>query len=381
MDETLRMTRRRLLMSAAGGAVSIAALPLLAGCDSDDDEHAPATDTSNSSTPAGETPEPDDNDETESGDDSGEGGEITLYSGRSQELIQPILDEFMEETGIQVNARFGDTAELAAAILEEGQNSPADVYFGQDAGALGALAREGRLQELSESFLERVESRFRSPDGHWVGISGRARAVVYNTDQLAEPEIPTSILDFVDEKWDGMLGWAPTNGSFQSFVTALRVLEGDDVARDWLEGINALSPRIYEGNMPILRAVISGEIAAGFVNHYYLHRERAEVGRELPAENYIYRNGDPGALVNVAGVGILDVAGNQSQAERFVEFLLAERAQSYFADATHEYPLTPGIQGNPDLVPLDEIDTPDVDLSDLSDLEGTLAMLRDVGLL
>jgi iron(III) transport system substrate-binding protein len=369
-------------MSAAGGAVSIAALPLLAGCDSDDDEQSPATDTSNSSTPAGETPEPDDDDEEDDPtDDSEEGGEITLYSGRSQELIQPILDEFTEETGVRVNARFGDTAELAAAILEEGRNSPADVYFGQDAGALGALAQEGRLQELSESFLERVEPRFRSPEGYWVGISGRARAVIYNTDQVEESEIPASILDFVDEKWDGMLGWAPTNGSFQSFVTALRVLEGDNIARDWLEGISALNPRVYEGNMPIVRAVISGEIAAGFVNHYYLLRERAEVGGDLPAENYIYRNGDPGALVNVAGVGILDVARNQSQAERFVEFLLDQRAQSYFAEATHEYPLTPGIDGNPGLIPLDEIDTPDVDLSDLSDLEGTLAMLRDVGLL
>jgi iron(III) transport system substrate-binding protein len=379
------VSRRKLLQAMGGGALAVTAIPLLAACDASTTSTTTDSVTPDDTSDVADTDQDDadsqtDADDTDVGDDV-VSGEVTVYSGRNQELVQPILDQFTEATGITVNARFGDTAELAAAILEEGQNSPADLYFGQDAGALGALAREGRLSALPETLLERVEPRFRSPDGVWVGISGRARAVVYNTDLVDESEIPDSILGFVDPQWDGRLGWAPTNGSFQSFITALRVIEGDDVARDWLEGINALNPRVFEGNTPIVRAAIAGEIAAGFVNHYYLHRERAEAGEPLPAENYIYQNGDPGALVNIAGAGILNVASSRAQAEVLIDYLLDVEAQTYFATETHEYPLVSGVEGNPDLVPIDDIDTPDVDLSDLADLEGTLAIMRDVGLL
>lgn len=292
------------------------------------------------------------------------------------------MDQVQSALGIDVRVRYGDTAELAAAILEEGERSPADLFFAQDAGALGAVAREGRFIQLDADVLERVEPRFRSPDGLWVGISGRARTVVYNTDQLSEADIPASILDFPnDERWRDRLGWAPTNGSFQAFVTALRVLRGDDTARSWLEGLKALGTRRYENNTAIVRATIAGEIQAGFVNHYYLVREEAQAGQDLPAENYFYRNGDPGALINVAGVGILASGRNQEQAKALVDYLLSTEAQQYFAEQTFEYPLIDGVQASPQLVPLEEIQTPDIDLSDLDDLQGTLTLLQEVGLL
>ena len=403
MDLERYMSRRRLLRTMAGGAMAMGALPLLAACGGDDDEDADsgttpatsgtaagsgaqATSTTDASPEASPTTaaSPDASPTGDASPAAGTGGfegeTLVVYSGRSEELVQPIIDQFGEEFGVTVEVRYGDSAEMAALILEEGDSSPADVFFSQDAGALGALSQEGLFAELPEDILSRVDSRFSDPDGQWVGISGRARAVVYNTEALTEADIPESILDFTDEQWSGRLGWAPTNASFQAFVTALRVERGDDVAREWLEGMVANDIAVYEGNSPIVQAVIDGEIDAGFVNHYYLLRMEAEAGEDLPAENFIYSNGDPGALINVAGAGVL-ASGSQELANAFVGYLLDTEAQQYFADETFEYPLIEGVEGDPGLVPLEEIETPDIDLSDLADLEGTLEMLRDVGIL
>jgi iron(III) transport system substrate-binding protein len=310
-----------------------------------------------------------------------EGEGLVVYSGRNEELVGPIIERFEEESGIDVEVRYGDTAELAATILEEGQNSPADVFFSQDAGALGALTNEGILSPLPEDALSRVEERFRDPNGEWVGLSGRARVVAYNTEALSEGELPSSILDFTDPEWSGRIGWAPTNGSFQAFVTALRVIEGEDVAREWLDGIQANSPRRYENNLAILEGVASGEIDVGFVNHYYLFQLQEERGGNVPAANYYFQNGDPGSLVNVAGIGILNTADNTTEAQEFLEFLLSAEAQSYFANETFEYPLIEGVPINEELVPLSEIQTPNVDLGNLDDLQGTLDLLRETGVL
>lgn len=307
---------------------------------------------------------------------------LTIYSGRSQSLIGPLLERIGQELSLDLRVRYGDTAELATAILEEGNRSPADLFFAQDAGALGALAKEGRLSELPAEILDRVLEPYRSRQGLWVGISGRVRTVVYNTERVRVEEIPDSILGFAgNERWRNRLGWAPTNGSFQAFVTALRRLRGDDTARQWLADIVALNTRTFPNNSSIVQATIAGEIEAGFVNHYYLMRERAQAGRQLPAENFFYRNGDPGGLVNVAGVGILNSARAPEAALQFVDYLLSEAAQQYFSEKTYEYPLLSGIPAHPDLPPLSELNPPPLDLSDLDDLRGTLALLQEVGLL
>ena len=306
---------------------------------------------------------------------------ITVYSGRSEELVGPLIERFESETGINVEVRYGDTAELASTILEEGNNSPADVYFAQDAGALGAVAASGLLEELPAELLARVPERFRSPAGEWVGVSGRARVVVYDSREMSEDDLPQSIFDFTDPAWSGRLGWAPTNGSFQAFVTALRVLEGEDAARQWLEGIVANEPRVYGGNIPIVQAVADGEIDAGFVNHYYLLRFLAEQGETFPARNYFLPGSDPGSLVNAAGASILASSDAQADAQRFVEFLLSDESQRYFAEETYEYPLVSGIDGPVGTPPLSEIPTPQIDLSNLSDLQGTLRLLSETGAL
>lgn len=303
---------------------------------------------------------------------------ITVYSGRSEDLIQPLIARFTETTGIRVFIRYGQTAEMAATILEEGDNSPADVFFAQDAGALGALARTGRLTTLPVTLLERVEPRFRSAQDQWVGVSGRARVVVYNINRLSPDDLPADLSGFCDPAWNGRVGWAPANGSFQAFVTALRVMDGEKAAQDWLTCMQANGTRAYAKNTPIIAAVEAGEIDVGLVNHYYIHAIQQERQTTLHVRNHYF---DSGVLVNVAGAGIVDTSKNKALAERFIRYLLSEPAQRYFTDQTFEYPLSTDIQPNPSLPPLRTLHTPSVDLGELDDLEGTLRMMQDLRIL
>ena len=306
---------------------------------------------------------------------------ITVYSGRSQELIGPILDRFAADSGIDVRVKYASTAELAATLLEEGDRSPADVYIAQDAGALGAVEAAGLFAVLDGDILERVPAAFRSPAGRWVGLSGRARTIIYNTEQVDPSELPGSILDFTDPRWKGKIGWAPANGSFQAFVTALRIVHGEQAARRWLEGIKANDPVEYPKNTPIVAAAGAGEIAVGFVNHYYLHRFLAEQGEGFKARNFYTAPGDVGTLINVAGAAVLESSDARDAAGRLLRFLLDEEAQRYFTEETFEYPLVPGVEANADLRSITELQPVQMDLGRLEDLEGTLKLLRDTGVL
>jgi iron(III) transport system substrate-binding protein len=299
---------------------------------------------------------------------------LTIYSGRAETLVGPIIAQFEQDTGIKTQVRYGDTAAMALAIMEEGQNSPADVYFAQDAGALGALAKEGRLLALSPSILEKVDSDYRSSTDEWVGISGRARVVNYNVNLVDQSELPDSIWGFLDPKWKGKIGWAPSNGSFQSFVTALRVLEGEDRAKEWLVGIMENDPVVFSGNAPIVEAIGRGEIHVGFVNNYYMHNIKAK-NPSLPVANH-YTSGDAGSMINIAGAGIVDTTKNKALAERFIQYMLEEKAQTYFATTTYEYPLVAGVNVTGSQTPITEIVKPQIDLNDLDDLQGTLELLK-----
>lgn len=306
---------------------------------------------------------------------------LTVYSGRSQTLVHPILEAFGEYLGVDIDVRYGGSSSTAATLLEEGRNTPADVVFLQDPGSLGSLAGAGMLAELPQETLAKVDPRLRDPNGRWIGTSGRARTVIYNTDFIdPATDLPDSILDFTAEEWRGRIGWAPWNGSFQAFVTALRLTEGDDVAREWLEGIRDNDARDYPNNVSIVQATANGEVEVGFVNHYYLERFLAEYGPDFKARNYYIGNGDPGALVLVAGAGILEASDNQHTAREFIDFLLSEPAQQYFTSDIKEYPVAAGVVPEGDLPPIESLNPPDVDLGNLTDLEGTLDLLRDVGI-
>jgi iron(III) transport system substrate-binding protein len=306
-------------------------------------------------------------------------GPITVYSGREEELVAPLFDRFTEETGIEVEVRYGDSAELAATIAEEGDNSPADVFFAQDPGSLGAV--DAQLEELQEDVLERVDARFRDADGRWVGTSGRTRVLVYNTEAVSEDELPASVLDLTEPEWEGRVGIAPTNASFQAFVTGMRLSLGDDATREWLEALRDNGAKTYEKNTPIVEAVASGEIDVGLVNHYYLALVKEEQP-DAPIANHLFEAGDAGNLVSVAGAGVLSSSDQGDDAEAFVEFLLSDDAQQFYVDEAEEaeYPLVEGVEPSPGLVPLDEVDGPDVELTSFgSELEATVEMLRETG--
>jgi iron(III) transport system substrate-binding protein len=304
---------------------------------------------------------------------------LVIYSGRSENLVAPIIEQFEETSGIPVEVRYGSTPELAATLLEEGQNSPADVFFAQDPGGLGAV--EELLAPLPEELLSPVSERFRDPESRWVGISGRARVIVYNTDKLSEADLPTDLEGFTDPQWKGRLGWAPTNASFQTMVTAMRVTWGEEKTREWLEGIIANEPAVFDGNSPIVAAVGAGEIDAGFVNHYYLFRFLQEEGESFAARNYFLPGGGPGSLVMVAGAGILESSDNQAAAQKFIDFMLSPVAQQYFATQTFEYPVIEGVVTHRELPPLETLNAADIDLASLSDLQGTVSLLQEVGAL
>ncbi len=306
---------------------------------------------------------------------------LVIYSGRSETLVEPIIELFRQETGADVQVRYGNTAEMAATLLEEGANSPADLFWAQDPGGLGAVADAGLLADLPEEILSMVPEQFRSPQGNWVGISGRARVVVYNTEAVSPGDLPDDIWGFTDPAWEGRIGWAPTNGSFQVMVTAMRQVWGQERTAEWLEGIQANNPSVYDGNTPIVAAVGAGEVAVGFVNHYYLYRFLAEEGETFGARNYFLPGGGPGSLVMVAGSGILKTSNSRELANQFLAYLLSEQAQVYFTTETFEYPVRPGVSLPSELVPIGQLNPVDIALGDLSDLAGTIELLQATGVL
>lgn len=315
--------------------------------------------------------------------DSDESDALVLYSGRSESLVAPLIEQISDSTGVDIEVRYASTPEMAAQIAEEGEASPADVFFSQDAGALGALDNAGLLQQLDESVTEVVPAEYRAADGTWVATSLRARVLIYDSATLDEAEVPDTIDAVLAPEWKGRVGYAPTNASFQSFVTALRVDRGDEAAEQWLRDFLANDPQTFENNNALLQAVDAGAVELGLTNHYYWYNSAAEKGAEnMRARVKYMAQGDPGALVNVAGVAILASTDRPDDARRVVEALLAEPAQTYFVEETSEYPVVPGIATDAaGLPPLDTLGGPDIDLGQLDGLEQTQAMLARVGMI
>lgn len=307
---------------------------------------------------------------------------ITLYVGRGESLAGPIIERFTEQTGIDVEVRYGNTAELAVLITEEGAASPADAFWAQDAGALGALAEAGALSPVPAELVANVPEKQVVPGYEWVAVSARNRTLIYSPARVADDELPASIFDLTDERYRGRVAWAPSNGSFQSFVTALRVTHGEDVAEQWLRDMSANGAKAYPNNGSQLDAVAAGEVDFGLVNNYYLMRRLAE-DPAFPVAQTFFEDGDIGNLANVTGIGVVASSDDKELAQRFIEFLLSDEAQTFFTDDNYEYPITTTVEPAEGLATGEEVDaaSPDVDLAAIDDLEGTLQLLREVGLL
>jgi iron(III) transport system substrate-binding protein len=307
--------------------------------------------------------------------------ELTVYCGRNEVRVRPLLEEIAKQTGIDMKVRYSGTSELAATILEEGSQSPADVFFVQDGGALAALSRGEALAQLPASLLNMVEPRFRSTAGRWLGTSARIRVLVFNTHSVDRGSLPTSVDGLTDPLWAGRIGWTPTHANFQTFVTAFRATRGDVAARDWLVAMRDNGTVSLEGHDQVVRAVMYGELDGGLVNHYYKHEYQAEHGPDTPIDNHYFAPGDVGGLVNLAGIGILSHTVNREAAELLIERLLGSDAQTYFAEKLMEYPVRRDVALPAGFSTIDQHKSPVEDLDDLADLGGTLELLAEVGLL
>lgn len=310
-----------------------------------------------------------------------EEGTLTVYIGRDEELVGPLIERFEEETGIEVEARYAATPELAALLLEEGEQTPAQVFLSQDAGALGALADADLVADIPSDLAGVIPEGFTSQDDSWIGVTGRARVIAYDSEELSEEEVPDSVDELTGEEWRGELAFAPGNASTQSFITALRVLEGEEAAAAWVEAVAANDPELTENNLGTLDLVNTGQVQLGLINHYYWFRQAAEVGADAMRAQLKFLPGDPGGIVNVTGAAILENAAADADARAFVEYLVSEEAQQYFVEETFEYPLLPGVDAPEGLPAIDTLVNPGLDLSDLDSVEESQRLLADNGLI
>ena len=310
-------------------------------------------------------------------------GTLQIYLGGGEGgLYTDLLDRFRNVyPDFDPQLRSAPSAQLSNTIVEESQggSSPADVFWAVDAGSLGYVAEQGVAADLPSEVLDPVPDTFH-PGGQWVGVAGRARAIPYNTDQLSPEDIPNKVAEFPETAaLEDAMGWGPTYSAFQSFVTAMRVSRGEEPTRQWLQGMLDHGVTEYSDEFLTSNAVADGDVAAGFANHYYVLRVKA--ARPNAPIDLAFTENDAGSLVNVSGAQVLDGSDKQDLATNFVRHLLTVEAQEFFATTTYAYPMIPGVPPVGGLPPIDELSPPDLDLSALSDLEPTLRLMRDVGVL
>ena len=310
-------------------------------------------------------------------------GPLTIYLGGGEGGVYGDLLDLFRRIYPDFDPRVNDapSAQLANTLIEEasGGSTRADVFWSIDAGSLGIVADEGLFSALPGDVVEPVPRTYH-PDDQWVGVSGRTRSVPYNTDAMSADDVPESVMAFPEtEAFRDAIGWAPSYGAFQSFVTAMRLVEGEAATREWLEAMMDLGAQSYNNEFFVSNAVADGALRAGFANHYYALRVRAS-RPEAPLD-LAFTSGDAGALVNVAGVGVLADSGRGDLATNFAHHLLTVEAQEFFATRSFAYPTVADIPPVGGLPTIDELDPPDIDLSELSDLQPTLDLMREVGLL
>jgi iron(III) transport system substrate-binding protein len=305
--------------------------------------------------------------------------ELTVYSGRSEEFIAPFFAQWEAQSGIKLNIRYGDSAELAAQILEEGSNSPADLFLSQDAGSLGAVAEAGLFTQLSAEIASAIPATYVAANRNWVGVTGRARVFAYAPDRVKV--LPQSVTDLTNSQYKNQIGIAPTNASFQAFLTALIENKGADFAKNWLKALQANGVKIYAKNSAIVEAIDKGEISIGLVNHYYIWEVSEGLGRAINVKNGFFATGDLGNLINVSGAGVLASSKKYAAAEDLINFLTSTASQAKFVTDTHEYSLISGVAAPAGVPALDQIGAPAVDLATLKNIKATQDLLIEVGLL
>jgi iron(III) transport system substrate-binding protein len=311
-------------------------------------------------------------------------GDLNLYIGGGEGGIYYQFVEMLQEIYPDFSVFTSDagSASLAQTIVDEVEaGSPqADVFWSIDASSLGYVANNDAYAPLSDEAVEPVPSGFRGSDNAWVGVAGRARSVPYNTNELSADDVPSKVADFPDtDAFQDAMGWAPTYGAFKSFVTAMRLQRGQEAAQEWLSSMQEAGIEQFGNEYVVSQQVADGALSAGFANHYYAMRVKNQ--RPDAPIDLAFTEGDAGALVNVAGALAIEGTEKQDLVEDFVRHLLSAEAQEFFATVSFAYPMIPGVQPVGGLPTVDELSPPDIDLAELADLEPTLELMRDAGVL
>ena len=310
-----------------------------------------------------------------------DGDALTVYSAQHESLVRTMLEDFTEETGIELEFRDANDTELANQIVQEGEASPADVFLTENSPAIDVVDDAGLLASLDPATLDQVDEAYRPSSGNWVGFAARSTVLAYNPDAVAEADLPGSILELADPAYEGQVGIAAGGADFQAIVSAVLALEGEEATREWLAGLER-NAEIYPSNTAVMKAVDEGEVDLGVMYHYYWYRDQAEgglVGDD--AELHYFGNQDPGAFVSVSGAGVLASSDQPEEAQRLVQFLTDRAAQERLADSSAlEYAVGAGVDSADALPPLADLEAPEVDPGELSSPEVT-ALMQEVGLL
>jgi iron(III) transport system substrate-binding protein len=306
---------------------------------------------------------------------------LTVYSAQHESLVRAMLEDFTEQTGIELEFRDANDSELANQIVQEGEASPADVFLTENSPSIDVVDEAGLLEPLDEATLEQVGEQYRPDSGTWVGFAARSTVLAYNPAQIAEAELPASILDLAAPEWQGRVGIAAGGADFQAIVSAVLAIEGEDATREWLTGLER-NAEVYSSNTAVMKAVDESEIDVGVMYHYYWYRDQAEgglVGDD--ARLHYFRNQDPGAFVSVSGAGVLASSDQKEDAQRLVEFLTSAAGQERLADnSALEYAVGTGVASAEALPTLESLQAPDVDPGSLNAPKVT-ELMQEVGLL
>ncbi len=358
---------RNIKLSIAGTATALLAALTLSACGGSSGSSTGGTSASSS---------------TSAATGSLAGQSITLYNGQHEQTTAKLVGAFEKRTGVKVNVRSGDEAELGDQIVQEGPNSPADVFYTENTPVLEHLREQGLLTRLYPSTLAGVPARYSSPQGDWVGVSGRVSVLVYNTSQIAGSQLPSSILELAEPKWKGKVGFAPSETDFQPLITSIVKFDGAAAAERWLKGLQT-NGKIYPDNETVVAQVNNGESAVGLINHYYWFRLRDEVGRSgVHSALHYYAPGDPGNLLNVSGAAVLKSSSHQAAAQAFVAFLVSREGQETIAQShSYEYPLRLSVSPAAGLRPFGQLQPAPITLSELGDGSAPLALEQKLGLL
>jgi iron(III) transport system substrate-binding protein len=309
-------------------------------------------------------------------------GRLVVYSGRSEPLIQPVIEAFQKRyPGVEIRLKSGSNSELANALIEEAANPVADVFITTELFTAQSLAAQGVFQSYRPAGADQFLAGFAGPDDLWTGLTRRARVILYNTELVAPDEAPKSIFELGDPKWKGQVAAAgSTNGSMQAQIAALRQLIGEQAAAAWLQSLLENEATFFGGHTDVRKAVGAGEFKLGLVNHYYYHLQQAEgspVGVIYPDQG----QGQIGLITNATAAGILKGAPNLPAAQAFLDFLASAEGQELFAGLNYEYPLRRDVALRPGVAPLEGFRLAQVDIVQAAlDFGATLDLIEQAGL-